>query len=120
LADVGIALRTVHELRQHGHDAVHLNDEQLARLPDSAILEKARQEHRIVLTFDLDFGDLLASGGHPLPSVIICRLHNQTPTVVTPRLLEVLATCAAELTEGAIVTIEDARYRLRRLPIERA
>jgi predicted nuclease of predicted toxin-antitoxin system len=34
----------------------------------------AGREQRIVLTFDLDFGDLLAAGAHALPSVVIFRL----------------------------------------------
>ena len=54
-------------LRDHGHETVHLRDERLERLPDSAIMEKARREGRIVVTFDLDFGDLLMSSSRPDP-----------------------------------------------------
>ena len=60
LADMGVSTRTVAWLRSTGHDAVHLLDEGLYRLPDSQILAKAREEARIVLTMDLDFGRLLA------------------------------------------------------------
>jgi predicted nuclease of predicted toxin-antitoxin system len=112
-------MSTVQALRGHGHEVVHLREEGLERLPDPAILEKAKQEGRTVLTFDLDFGDLLAIGAHTLPSVILFRLHNQTPPSVTPRALQVLSECRNDLAAGAIVTVEDARYRLRRLPIER-
>lgn len=118
LADMGVSNSTTQVLRKQGDDLVHFREEGLISLSDAAILEKGRQEGRIVLTFDLDFGDLLATGGHPLPSVIIFRLHNQTPSSVTPRLLEVLSECSQELAKGAIVIVEDARYRLRRLPIE--
>lgn len=104
-------------LNRHGHEATHLRDENLIRLPDGDILEKAKREGRVVLTFDLDFGDLLAAGVQTLPSVIIFRLRNQTPTVVTPKLLEVLSACRDELASGAVVIVEDARFRLRRLPI---
>ena len=44
-------------MREAGHDTVHLRDEGLIRLPDSDIVAKAVEEHRVVLTFDLDFGD---------------------------------------------------------------
>jgi len=40
-------------------------------MEDAHILDKARSEGRIVLTFDLDFGDLLAASGEKLPSVIV-------------------------------------------------
>lgn len=117
LADMGVSMSTVQSLRETGHDAVHLRERGLGRLSDVAILEKARQEGRIVLTFDLEFGDLLATGIHNFPSVIIFRLRNQTPASVTPRLREVLLERDKELAAGAIVVVEDARYRLRRLPI---
>jgi predicted nuclease of predicted toxin-antitoxin system len=117
LADMGISPVTVRALRQEGYDAVHLQEEGLERLPDADILEKARQEERIVLTCDLDFAELLAVGTEALPSVIIFRLQNYTPAYVTPKLLEALAGYSRELTSGAILTVEDTRYRLRRLPI---
>lgn len=61
LADMGVSLTTVEALRAASHDAVHLRDEELIRLPDLDIVAKALAESRIVLTFDLDFGDILAN-----------------------------------------------------------
>lgn len=110
---------TAQALRQEGYDAVHLIEERLERLPDPAILAKAQQEGRILLTFDLGFGELRAAGSEALPSVITFRLQRTTPTFVTARLLEVLAECSLELEAGAIITVRDARYRLRRLPMQR-
>lgn len=118
LADMGISMSTARALRQQGHAVVHLRDEGLGRLSDAAILGKAREEQRIVLTFDLDFGDLLALGGHEFPSAIIFRLHNETPSFVTATLFNVLAQRAQVLLQGAIIIVEDARHRIRRLPIE--
>jgi len=118
LADMGVSATTVRRLRDQGHDAVHLREDGLGRLPDAVILEKARQEGRILLTFDLDFGDLMATGAHQFPSVVIFRLRNETPSSVTAKLFDVLAQRSRDLEEGAIVIVEDTRYRLRRLPIE--
>lgn len=117
LADMGVSPQTVKSLRANGYDAIHLSEQNLIRLADSAILEKALEESRIVLTFDLDFGDLLAAHPTDLPSVIIFRLRNTVPDFVTARLLSVLENCSTVLESGALVTIEDGRYRLRRLPI---
>jgi predicted nuclease of predicted toxin-antitoxin system len=80
-------------------------------------VEKARQEERIILTFDLDFGDILAASSYPLPSVIIFRLKNTLPPFLSARFLVVLSECSEDLETGAIVMVEDSRYRLRRLPI---
>jgi hypothetical protein len=63
--------------------------------------------------------------GHPCrgrtdtPSVIIFRLGDQTPASVNPRLFRVIDDCAGELASGAIVIVEEQRYRVRRLPIRR-
>jgi predicted nuclease of predicted toxin-antitoxin system len=94
-------MSTVRALRMYGHEVVHLSEEHLERLLDPAILEKARQEERLVLTFDLDFGELLATGVHALPSVILLRMRDQTPSSVTARLLEVLSERRGELIAGA-------------------
>lgn len=82
LSDMGISPKTVTFLQGLGCDAVHLYDERLERLPDSAILEKARNERRILLTHDLGFGELLVASGNKLPSVITFRLRNMHPTRV--------------------------------------
>ena len=117
LGDVGVSTSTLRALREAGHDAVHLREQDLHRLPDNKILQKALEEGRIVITFDLDFGDLLATGGGHLPSVIIFRLHNQTPSNVTRRLFDLLSVETRRLESGALIIVEDARYRMRPLPI---
>ena len=71
-----------------------------------------------MLTFDLDFGDILAIAGSETPSVIIFRLRNQTPAAVNSRLFRVVSDCAAELASGVIVIVEDDGFRVRRLPIQ--
>jgi predicted nuclease of predicted toxin-antitoxin system len=83
---MGVSLTTIEALRAGNHDAVHLRDEGLIRLPDPEIAAKALAEDRIVRTFDLDFGDILATARSAAPSVVIFRLRNQTPAAVNPRL----------------------------------
>jgi predicted nuclease of predicted toxin-antitoxin system len=118
LADVGVSVSTARELRELGHDVLHLSEESLHLLPDDEILALAQDGGRAVLTFDLDFGDLLAAGAHRLPSVILFRLRDQTPRSVNSRLLRLLSERLEDLELGALVIVEDDRYRLRRLPIQ--
>ncbi len=117
LADMGVSPLTVLALRQAGYDTVHLYEQRLETLPDSLILAKAKQEERIILTFDLDFGDLLAVSRENLPSIVIFRVQNARPEFVSTRLLSILSKCEEDLEAGAIVIVNDTRYRLRRLPI---
>lgn len=117
LADMGISPRTVNWLRNAGYDAVHLVEEGLERLPDDEILVKAREEGRILLTVDLDFGYLLAISKAELPSVILFRLGNESYEIINECLTEVLSLCEKELAGGAIISVTDETYRVRGLPI---
>ncbi len=102
LADMGVSQRIVQWLREEGHDAVHLRDENLHRLPNGEIFVKAHAEMRIILTFDLDFGEIVAlSGGKPV-SVILFRLHNTRTPHVKERLQKVLRESKEALEQGAI------------------
>jgi predicted nuclease of predicted toxin-antitoxin system len=117
LADMGVSQTVVKSLRERGYDAKHLREEGLQCLPDPLIIEKAKVEGRVILTFDLDFGDLMAASQDDLPSVIIFRLKNTSPPFVLNRLQSVLENCSEDLKVGALAIVSDERYRLRRLPI---
>ncbi|MDI6782275.1 MAG: DUF5615 family PIN-like protein [bacterium] len=118
LADMGIAQITVYWLRNNGHDTIHLREQNLHRASDTEILKKAKDEGRIVLTCDLDFGDLMAASGSFSPSVIIFRLENEKPDNINRRLFHVLNESANALEKGAIISVEETRYRVRLLPIQ--
>jgi predicted nuclease of predicted toxin-antitoxin system len=81
LADAGISRKTVAFLRLRGHDAVHVRELLLQRATDSELVDKARAESRVLLTFDLDFGEILALGVLKHPSVVIHRLAKMGETI---------------------------------------
>lgn len=117
LADMGISQTTVHSLKEQGFEVVHIRDINMHRSLDSEILTKAKKDNRIVLTCDLDFGALLAASGESYPSVVIFRLEDETPFNMSKRLKQVLAESSEALQSGAIITVEEARHRVRALPI---
>jgi predicted nuclease of predicted toxin-antitoxin system len=118
LADMGISPRSVAFLRNLGYEAVHLYELGLERLPDVEILIKARREGYIVLTHDLDFGELIALSGADLLSVVIFRLRSMRPANVN-RYLQILVTeHQTSLEKGAIFSVTESRIRVRTLPIE--
>ena len=89
----------------------------MQRAADRELIRLAQVEQRVLLTFDLDFGEILALGVADRPSVIIFRLANERADSVNQRLEVILAEQAAALEAGALILVEDARYRVRRLPI---
>ncbi len=118
LADMGVSMKVADWLRDQGHDVIHLRDEQLQRLDDGSIFEKARSESRVLITFDLDFGEIAALTGDKSCGIILFRLRNTRAPHVLMRLMSVLRVSSAELETGAVVTVEDSRHRVRMLPIQ--
>ena len=117
LADMGAAIRIVEWLRQQGHETTDLREENLQRMPDLDIFGKAAAESRILLTFDLDFGEIVALSGEKNVSVVLFRLHNTRTPHVIERLKIALQETAQILRSGAIVVVEETRLRVRRLPL---
>ncbi len=113
---MGMSQRVVTWLTEQGHDAVHLRDQGLQRFEDEDIVAKAVQEARIILTWDLDFAEILALSGRQHVSAVIFRLHNTRSVHVIRRLERVLVESAQDLEEGAIISVEEHRHRVRLLP----
>ena len=118
LADMGISPKTVAFLQSLGHDALHLHAQGLDRSPDSIILEKARNEQRILLTHDLDFGELIAASGTKLPSVVIFRLRNMHHERVDRYLGRIVAQHQNALEQGAVISVTEGQIRVRLLPLQ--
>ncbi len=118
LGNMGISPLTIAFLRSHGHEAKHLHEEGLDRMPDSEILAKARVEGCVLLTSDLDFGEIAIASRSPLPSVIIFRLQPPMRADKVNRYLErVLDQYAIDLNQGAIISVTEGQIRVRRLPL---
>lgn len=112
-----VSQRVVDFLRAESHDAVHLRDQGLQRLPNGEIFRKAQAEKRVILTFDLDFGEIVASASKNFSSVVIFRLHDARSDQVIGRLKVVLEKAAHALNAGAIVVVQESRLRIRMIPI---
>jgi predicted nuclease of predicted toxin-antitoxin system len=112
LADMGVDVRVVRWLRESGHDATHLRDEGLQRLSNGEIVTKAVSENRVVVTFDLDFGEVVALSRAIKTSIITFRLYNTRTSHVIDRLSAVLTESGSELEQGVFLS------RLRNHAIE--
>jgi predicted nuclease of predicted toxin-antitoxin system len=119
LADIGVSRHVVTWLREQGQDATHLRDEGLQTLENGAIFTKSFRESRIILTWDLDFTEIVALSKTGNVSAVVFRLMNTRSDHVIERLARVLLESAQDLEEGAIISVEEGRHRVRLLPLGR-
>jgi predicted nuclease of predicted toxin-antitoxin system len=70
-----------------------------------------------VLTYDLDFGAILAATHGEKPSVVQIRSEDASPDVIGKPVIAALRQMTAELEEGALLTLDPNRPRLRVLPL---
>jgi predicted nuclease of predicted toxin-antitoxin system len=85
-------------------------------LADPDIFSKAIAEERIVVTFDLDFGEIASYTRGLRASVILFRLRNTRVHHVIDRIALVLREASEALAQGAVLIVEDGRFRVRRYP----
>jgi predicted nuclease of predicted toxin-antitoxin system len=79
LADENIPLASVALLRNNGYDVLAIS-EHAPGIADVDILRLAREQDRVLVTFDRDFGELVYRDLAPVPPAIIyLRLPPSTP-----------------------------------------
>jgi predicted nuclease of predicted toxin-antitoxin system len=109
--------RWIDLLNEAGLNAVHWSDVGRPSAPDSEIMSYARTTDCVVLTHDLDFGAILAATQGAKPSVVQLRAEDVSPDVIGAQVISALRQMEAELTEGALLTFDPSRTRLRLLPL---
>jgi predicted nuclease of predicted toxin-antitoxin system len=111
LADENIAAPLVHALRSAGHDVTYVA-ELAPGLTDDAVLSLARQESRLLLTEDRDFGELVFRLMKNPPGIILLRLPVPGWQQQYDRLHELFANHAEKLSRVYAV-VENRRFRFR-------
>jgi predicted nuclease of predicted toxin-antitoxin system len=117
LVDMNLSPRWVGVLIDTGIEAAHWSTLGAKNAPDSEIMAYANANNYVVLTHDLDFGAILAANHGKKPSVVQIRADDISPDVIGKQVITALRQMTSELEEGALLTIDSNRTRLRVLPL---
>jgi predicted nuclease of predicted toxin-antitoxin system len=117
VVDISLSPAWVDVFTKHGWPAVHWSAVGDPRAKDRIVMNWARENAHVVFTHDLDFGTLLALTRASGPSVIQVRTHNVLPERLEGVVVTTIRAYEAQLRQGAIVTIDESRGKVRVLPI---
>jgi predicted nuclease of predicted toxin-antitoxin system len=114
LANENIPGDAVAALRDHRHDVAWVR-EVAPGASDEAVLQLARDEDRVIITFDKDFGELAFRFGLPASAgIILFRLALPSPDRATQTIVTALGTRDDWM--GHFAVIEEGRIRMTPLP----
>jgi predicted nuclease of predicted toxin-antitoxin system len=119
LVDMNLSPRWVALLNGLGMQAAHWSEVGQVNALDSEIMMYAAANDYVVLTHDLDFSAILAATHGEKPSVVQIRAEDVNPDAIGTQVAAALRQMESELREGALLTVDPTRTRLRLLPLHR-
>jgi len=117
LIDMNLSPLWVEFLAASGFESIHWSEVGDPAAPDGVIMDYAAANEFVIFTHDLDFGALLAGRKSRQPSVIQIRTQDVLPAAMGPIVVRALLAARPQLEEGALVTVDPGRNRIRLLPI---
>ena len=116
LFDQSADFRLIPHLRDYGHDVVAISRNYPPSLPDEDVLTIAREEERILIVADRDFGELIFQQELAHAGVIFFRLPGATLHTKIEHLSTVLKEHMDELARGEFLVVTPGRIRLAGRP----
>jgi predicted nuclease of predicted toxin-antitoxin system len=98
-------------------DTAHVGEIGLSTATDNEILHRGRKDDPVIVTLDADFHSLLAFSRATSPSLIRLRIEGLNGQKAAILIKEVVFHSEEDLSNGALVTVQPGRIRIRRLPL---
>lgn len=117
LIDMNLSPEWLAVLLRAGLEAKHWSEIGEFDAEEGVLLACAREQGFVVLTQDLDFGQLLFRTHAAGPGVVLLRIRNELDSLQQSRICRLLHSAGPALEAGALLVIDEKRARLRRLPM---
>ena len=111
--DENLHAETAELLRQHGHDAATVHEQQLQGHVDGDLANVCRQENRALLTLDLDFADIRNFPPHDYMGIIVLRLSLQSRKAVLRIMRRMMPLLDSEALTGHLWIVNEHHVRIR-------
>lgn len=95
-----------------GHDAHSVVEQQLGGETDRKVIDVCSTEHRVLVTLDLDFANILDYPPGQYAGIVVLRLANQAHSRVLRAIQRVIALLPYENVECALWIVEESRIRI--------
>jgi len=120
LLNSNISHETAQFLDSLGCDAKTAAHFGLGKADDEAIAKKAIKEKRILVTFDLDFGEMFYFSKKDDFWVIVLRLRDQTVESVNKNMKWILENKVLEdkNVKNTLMIVEEGRVKIRKKPLK--
>jgi len=105
LLNMNISGQLGERLNADGHQCRHVRDIGMAKSADVEIVLEAKSRNEVIITHDLDYGELIAFSGEVSPSVIIFRLRNTSLENLYAKIINLWTVIEKPLLEGSIVVM---------------
>jgi predicted nuclease of predicted toxin-antitoxin system len=119
LVDMNLSPGWVNFLIEAEFEAVHWSDVGESSAPDAELMQWAAARGYVVLTAHLGFGAILATTESKRPSVVQIRNDILTPRAIGGQVAAAIRQTLDELLDGALVSVDPTRARIRILPLTR-
>ena len=118
LLDANVSYETAEFLKSLGYDVKTVAQFNLEGAEDIQIIEKTLREKRVLITFDLDFGEIFYFSTNKSIWIIVLRLRDQTVESVNKRLDWFLKTKTLNRKkyQNTLIVVEEGKIRVRRKP----
>jgi len=111
--DENLPVELVEELAALGHDVDHVKSSNMAGYSDRDVWDFAQAERRLLITQDIDFGDVRRIEDAAHFGLVLVRL-DQSRRGIIERIREVFAIERTDEWAGCLVVITERKVRVRR------